>query len=141
MKNEQLTTNFTLSEMCASITAEILHIDNLPSVECIENLRKLCSEVLQPTRDKWGKPMHINSGYRSPDLNKAVGGAKNSYHLKGQAADISISNTKEGMQLAALLLQSDLCDMVIIEKHHKRYWVHVQWSMAPRHKLITNYEV
>lgn len=141
MKDEQITTNFSMKEMCASITAELLHIDNTPTDAAAANLRRLCKEVLQPARDKWGKPFHINSGYRCPDLNKAVGGVKNSYHLKGQAADISISGTREGMQIASLLLQSVLCDLVIIEKHKKRYWVHVQWSMAPRHKLITNYEV
>lgn len=139
--NEQLSTNFSLYELCASMTAKLLNIDNTPSKEVIVNLRVLCKEVLQPTRDKWGKPMRITSGYRSKELNKAVGGVRNSYHLSGRAADISVSNTREGSQLAAILLQADLTDEVIIEKHKTRYWVHVQWSPAPRHKLITNYEV
>lgn len=141
IENEQLSKNFTLKELCASMTADILHIDNTPTKEAVVNLRVLCKDVLQPARDKWGKPMRINSGYRCKELNKAVGGVRNSYHLSGKAADISVMNTREGSQMAALLLQTDLCDEVIIEKHKSRYWVHVQWSLAPRHKLITNYEV
>lgn len=139
--NEQITKNFTMQEMCASMTADLLHIENIPSAKAAENLRVLCKKILQPTRDKLNKPLKINSGYRSTELNKAVGGVKNSYHLTGQAADIFVMGTREGMTLAAVLLQNDLCDLVIIEKHKNRYWVHVQWSLAPRHKLITNYEV
>lgn len=137
MKDEQLSANFTLNEMCASITAKTLGIDNTPTANDVNNLRILCKEILQPTRDEWGKPMHINSGFRSADLNKAVGGKPNSYHLRGCAADIAVTSNTEGYALAAHLLKQKLTDLAILEKHKQRFWVHVQWSYAPRHKFTT----
>lgn len=137
MKDENLSPNFTLQEMCFSLTATTLKIANEPGQKDIDNLRVLCREVLQPTRDEWGKPMHINSGYRSPDLNKAVGGKSNSYHLRGCAADIAVASHTEGYALAVHLLKQKLTDLVILERHKQRFWVHVQWSYAPRHKFTT----
>lgn len=137
MEKKQLSEHFTLQEMCRSITAETLHIDNTPTAAAIINLTTLCTQVLEPTRKVWNQPMIINSGYRSSELNKAVGGVSNSYHRKGAAADIHVSNSAQGSALALLLLQQKLTDLVILEKHKGRYWVHVQWSYAPRHKYTT----
>lgn len=137
--NEQLSPNFSLDEMCASLTAKIRGINNEPGPKEIENLRTLCAKVLQQARDDYGKPMHINSGYRSKELNKAVGGKANSYHLRGQAADIYCENEADGFHMAALLLRSKYCDLVLLEKRGKKYWIHVQWSMCPRHKFCQDY--
>lgn len=139
MHDEQLSENFSLREMCASLTAKYRGIDNTPDSDSINRLRTLCTEVLQPARNQFGKPIHVNSGYRSIALNKAVGGKSNSYHLTGQAADLHVESEEEGFYLSTLLLQSRLTDLVLLERRGRRYWVHVQWTMAPRHKFLQDY--
>ena len=64
--------------MIASSTAKAKKIDNTPTTEVKKNLEKLCQEVLQPIRDKYGRAITVTSGYRSPKLNAAVGGVKTS---------------------------------------------------------------
>lgn len=131
--------NFTIHELCKSATAEIEKIDNKPNVQQLRNLDILIDEVLQPARDEYGKPMRINSGFRSAMLNKAVGGAKGSYHLNGQAADIHADNEEEADELCRILQKQRLVDLVINEKRGKKRWVHVQWSYAPRHKFFKDW--
>lgn len=83
-----LSPNFTLQELTRSATAERLNITNAFTAEVVDNLQRLCVEVLEPLRARLGHPVKINSGYRCPELNKAVGGVPNSFHLQGRAADI-----------------------------------------------------
>ena len=80
---------FKLTELTHSITAEAHAIDNTPTAEAEKNLVTLIARVLDPVRERWGVPIYVNSGYRCPELNKLVGGAPNSYHLRGMAADIT----------------------------------------------------
>lgn len=140
MEPYQLSKNFSLTEMTASLTADLYNIDNTPNKMQVENLKRLCQDVLQQARDDFGKPIHVNSGFRSKELNKKVGGVANSYHLKGQAADLHVDNEKDGFLLSALLLRSKYTDLVLLEKKKGRYWIHVQWSMAPRHKFSQVYK-
>lgn len=84
----KLSKNFTSEELTRSTTAQRLHINNEPSVKVLTNLTHLATNVLQPLRDAWGQPIVVSSGYRNEELNKTVGGAKNSQHLYGEAADI-----------------------------------------------------
>ena len=84
----KLTENFTLKEMTNSSTAERNGIDNTPDSGVISKLEALCRLILQPIRDAYGKTIIVTSGYRSPELNRAVGGASNSQHTYGEAADI-----------------------------------------------------
>ena len=79
---------FSLDELTRSETALCKGIDNTPSAEAVRNLELLTKCVLDLVREEWGSPIIVNSGYRSEELNKAVGGAKSSYHLQGMAADI-----------------------------------------------------
>ena len=79
---------FTLEEICASNLAKKLDIDNTPSQEVIENLNLLVDNILDPAREKLKEPIYVNSGFRCEELNKYVGGVKNSGHLYGNAADI-----------------------------------------------------
>ena len=90
-----LSNNFSLEELIASETAKKKKIDNTPSKSIIAKLDKLCKEVLQPIRDKYGHSIIITSGYRCPKLNSAVGGAKNSQHMLGEAADIKCTATSK----------------------------------------------
>ena len=85
----KLSSNFTLSELCKSETAARKGIDNTPPEEVINNLSTLCAMVLQKVRDKLGVVM-VTSGYRSPELNKAIGGSTTSDHCKGLAADFEV---------------------------------------------------
>ena len=82
----RITKNFHLKELIASSTAERMGIDNKPNGEQLVSLSILTQAVLQPIRDKFGI-VSISSGLRVPDLNKAIGGSKNSSHCKGEAAD------------------------------------------------------
>jgi zinc D-Ala-D-Ala carboxypeptidase len=86
----QLSEHFELAEFLVSETAARRGIANEPSPEVIENLRRLCQSVLEPLRIKLGRPVVITSGYRSPELNRAVGGSKNSHHMQGRAADLIV---------------------------------------------------
>ena len=92
---------FTMQEMCHSNTANRLGIDNWPREQYIfNNLKNLVWDILDPAREKLGAPIIVNCGYRSYQTNVAVGGAKGSQHMKGQAADI---RSKDLMKLLAIL--------------------------------------
>ena len=80
---------FTLTELTHSVTAKAHSIDNTPMAGAVPLMVELIDKVLDPIRERWGVPIYVNSGYRSPELNKLVGGAKTSYHLRGMAADIT----------------------------------------------------
>lgn len=86
----ELSKHFSLTELTTSNTAIRKGIDNTPSTEVVKNLKELCTKVLEPLRVSVDKPIKITSGYRSPQLNKLIGGAKNSQHIEGKAADIHV---------------------------------------------------
>lgn len=89
----RISANFTFAEFTKSDTAKRLHINNaITSWEVRDNIIALVEDVLQPLRDAWGGPLFINSGYRCPELNEAVGGVPTSQHVKGQAADVGVTD-------------------------------------------------
>ena len=88
------------------------------------NLAYLCHMVLQPLRDRFG-PIRINSGYRCPELNEAVGGVKNSQHMKGEAADIYLPSVETGKEYLAFLKTLPAVDQLIWERSGNTYWIHV----------------
>jgi hypothetical protein len=90
----KLSKYFTLEELTYSDTAKKLNINNVPSGEHLIKLKKLANDVLDPIREKYGKPIYVNSGYRCPKLNTAVNGSKTSQHCKGEAADIRCKGSK-----------------------------------------------
>lgn len=124
----KLTKNFTYEEMIASSTAKRLKIDNTPSVKELANLRKLCQEVLQPIRDKYGKTITVTSGYRCPKLNRAVGGSTTSQHVFGQAADITLGTPALNKMLFNLILDMMNKKQIrvgqLIDEYGYR-WIHV----------------
>lgn len=124
----KLSNNFSLAEMIKSQTAIRRGIDNSPANdEHLDNLKFLAENVLQPVRDHFG-PTVINSGYRSPDLNEAVGGSSSSQHCKGQAADIEVPGTPTS-ELAEWIESNLEFDQLILEGYTKGItnsgWVHV----------------
>ena len=80
---------FSIPELTHSLRAQAHSSANVPTAEAKKNLELLVKHVLDPVRERWGVPIYVNSGYRCPELNKLVGGAPNSYHLSGMAADIT----------------------------------------------------
>lgn len=94
---------FTIKELSDSDTAKKLNIDNEPDKDTMENMRRLIDIVLDPARELFGKPIKVNSGYRSSMLNEIIGGAKHSYHLCGRAADITTGSISANRRLFAIL--------------------------------------
>ena len=86
----QLSKNFSLKELTASQTADRHGISNNPSEDHMDNLKRLCDNVLQKVRDHYGKVVSVSSGYRSPELCVKIGSSAKSQHAKGQAADFEI---------------------------------------------------
>jgi len=85
----KLSKNLTLNECLRSGVAERLGIDNVPDDEwVIENLRQVADRIFQPCRDHFGSPLYVSSGYRSPELNRAICGSKRSQHIQGRALDL-----------------------------------------------------
>ena len=122
-----LSKNYSLNEMCRSNTARVKGLPNVPNAEQVKNLQQLCKNVLQPLRDHLGKPVVINSGFRSQAVNMAVGGAKNSQHMKGEAADIKCKDYSYAKQIYAWIMDNLKFDQVILERKGNAVWVHVSF--------------
>jgi|TARA_R100000479_G_C6383416_1_gene202059 hypothetical protein len=84
----KLSKNLSLSEVIKSRTADALGIDNTPDEWVTENLRQVAINIFQPLRDAFKCPIYVSSGYRCPELNRAIGGAKRSQHMEGRALDL-----------------------------------------------------
>lgn len=132
---------FKLSEFTKSCTAAKYHIDNTPPADVVKNLQYGVDMVLDPLRRLHGKPVIIGSGYRCPKLNKLVGGVANSWHMKGNAADIHINSLTEATELFNFLKEIPSVDTVLFEHSPSAQWLHVQWDMnkTPRHHFNFNY--
>ena len=115
---------FTLRELTRSATARRLGIYNTPPASAVKALNELVDNVLDPLREAWGGPIQVNSGYRCPALNKAVGGSPYSQHQRGEAADITVGTPSVNRRLLALIKRLDLpVDQCIDEKGCR--WIHV----------------
>ena len=84
----QLSKNLTLAEVTKSTTAKRLGIDNTPDDWTTENLRQVAINIFQPLREAFGLPIYVSSGYRSAELNTAIGGSSRSQHVEGRALDL-----------------------------------------------------
>ena len=128
-----LSPHFSLAELVSSQVATRKGIDNAPAPAIVANLTRLAA-LLEQVRALVGAPIAISSGYRSPALNKAVGGAANSAHVLGLAADISMVKLTPKV-LALLIWQSDIAfDQLIYEGT----WVHIGLSTgALRRQVLT----
>lgn len=132
----KLTENLTLLEATKSNTATRLGIDNTPPPAIIERMVETAEKIFQPLRDALG-PIRVSSFYRSPDLNRAIGGSKTSQHCKGEAIDmqgISVSNAE--LFLKACDLED--FDQIIWEfgTLEEPDWVHVSYSKTHNRKQI-----
>ena len=122
----KLSEHFTLGEMTTSNHKEVY---NIPSHEAIANLKRLCG-WLEVLRERSGGPVRINSGYRSPQLNRKIGGAPTSNHLTGCACDIRVAGMEQAIRYAVILLDysresnQDFDELLIEKNRYGAIWVH-----------------
>lgn len=136
----KLSENFTLTEFTKSQTGIRLGIDNTPKGEHLENLKYLVNQVIQPVRTAMKRPLSINSGYRSSELNRAVGGAATSQHCNGEAADIECPGMAN-YDLANWIKDNLVFDQLILEFYTPGIpdsgWVHVSLKRSgPQRKQV-----
>ena len=125
----KLSENFTLQEMTHSQTAVRRGLSNHPDPDSLANLEMLCTQVLEPIRRVAQAPIVVSSGYRSPEVNRLVGGAPSSQHTRGQAADI-LARGMSAAELYEVVKASQVKFDQLIEEFGE--WVHVSWSPRPR---------
>lgn len=134
MGNERLSANFTLRELTATSSG----LPNEPPAEAVAALRVLCEECLQPLRAEWGT-VTVTSGYRSPSVNRAVGGVNNSQHIRGEAADIQLNS----MRAAFAWMRAHLpYDQLIWEygSNATPSWIHISHkATGDRHEVLRVY--
>ncbi len=125
---------FTISELIFSDTANDLGIDNSPTPQALENLKQLVNNALDPIREAWASPLHVNSGYRSPALNSAISGSSStSQHMSGQAADLDAGNKDLNYQLLELIRRLGREGVIQYDQLINEYgcsWIHVSYSSA-----------
>lgn len=125
---------FSIKEMTKSNTATAKGIDNTPDQTITDNLTKLIEAVLDPLREWYGKPIIVNSGYRCEALNKAIGGAKSSQHMLGEAADITVGSKEENEKLFDYIKDNLEFDQLINESDFS--WVHVSYREGRLRKQV-----
>jgi len=133
----KLSNNFSLKELTSSQTAERKGINNTPSTEHQENLKSLCTHVLQPIRDHFSRVVSVSSGYRSPELCTAIGSKITSQHAKGEAADFEIYGLSN-KELADWINENLEYDQLILEywkeEDPNSGWVHCSYKSEGNRK-------
>ena len=141
----QLSKNFSLQELTKSQTATRLGIDNTPNKAQIINLKNLCENILQKVRDRFAKPVIINSGFRCVELCEAIGSSSKSQHASGSAADIEVM-TLDNKVLAEWIKKNLIFDQLILEFYKESEgprsgWIHVSYSASdPRGQSLIAYK-
>lgn len=135
----KLSQNFTLIEFTKSQAGSRLKIDNTPPPAAIERLKLLCQNVLEPVRQKFGT-VTILSGYRAPLLNRKIGGAPNSQHLTGEAADFEVAGISN-VDLFCWVKDNVKFDQLILEFHEpsdgpNSGWVHASYAKQLRSSVL-----
>jgi len=136
-----LSKHFALAELTRSSLAVRRGIDNTPDAQTIDRLRALCVEVLEPVRRHFGRPLRISSGYRCAELNALVGGAPDSQHARGEAADFEVDDASN-LAVARFIAESTeiAFDQVILEFHvpgdPRSGWVHVSHRVAGNRRQV-----
>lgn len=129
--------HFTIRELTRSDTARKKGIDNTPDGEVVRNLTSLVDDCLDPLREAYGKPINVNSGYRCPELNRAVGGSVKSSHMYGHAADITGGSARENQRLWNIMVENGIPFTKMIAEDGYR-WLHVSYDRrdVARRKML-----
>ena len=129
-----LSEHFTLEELTFSATAQRKQIDNKPPAEVLENMKRLAAGLEEVRAVLGNKPMRINSGYRSPKLNRAVGGARLSAHMAGYAADFVCPEFGSPLKIVKALAATGIQFDKLIQEGT---WVHISFAPEARRQLLT----
>lgn len=137
----RLTANFSLAELTRSTTAERLRLDNTPPPGLLPQLQAT-AEMLQRIREHLQRPVIVTSGYRSAEVNRAVGGVTSSDHIRGQAADILVPSHGTPSQVAKALaphVQALGIGQLALEGVKGKQWVHVSTRLPDKvvNRVIT----
>jgi hypothetical protein len=127
----QLSKNLSLAEMIISSEAKRKNINNMPSEDILDNMKKLAINIFQPIREHFNAPIHISSGYRCIALNKSIGGASSSQHCSGEAMDIDMDGTTiSNAQIFHWIKDNLVFDQLIWEfgTDANPDWVHVSYE-------------
>ena len=124
--------HFTLSELKKSVTADKLGINNNIPLSIIPNLEILINQVLNPIAEYMDVPIFVNSGYRCPLLNKAVGGVAGSQHVLGQAADITTRSRENDLIMERYIEENLVFDQMIVYKN----FIHISYKTIGNRKEI-----
>ena len=136
----KLSKNLSLAEVVRSETAKRLGIDNNPTKEHLDNLKAIAENVFQPIRDHFNCPIHVSSGYRSEDLNRAIRGSKMSLHMQGCALDLDMDFTNVSNTEVFNYIKDNLeFDTLIWEFNNEDgspKWVHVSYIEGKNRKQV-----
>ena len=134
MTDERLTADFHLSEFIRSQTADRRGLDNTPTATAMGNIRNFLAPGMQDVRDLINAPIHVSSGYRSPIVNAAIGGAQRSQHIDGLACDFTAPFFGTPKDIARVIAASKIkFDQLIMEGS----WVHISFAPVPRLQVMT----
>jgi len=138
----QLSKNFSLNEFTKSQTAERMGIDNTCPEDIVPKLSFMATQILEPLREKIDKPILITSGFRCPELSKAIGSSENSQHCKGEAVDIEAIGMST-LNLAEMIINHFEFDQVILECYRKgdmnSGWVHCSLISGDNRREVLTY--
>lgn len=135
---------FSLAEMTRSDTARRLGIDNTPSDSIKKNLTLFIEKVLDPIREDWGSPIIVSSGYRCPELNKAVGGVNTSGHMYGFCADLQVKGDLRKFSNFVIEWMKEhqmKYDQIIWEKSGNVTWLHFCWIGKDGKQRMKNFDI
>lgn len=124
---------FSISELITSDTAARYNINNMPDIRALDSMLELIYYVLQPLREIIKKPMKITSGFRNSQVNRLVGGAKNSQHVTGQAADFTIDDMTPA-QVIEIVKKSGIEFDQVINEYNK--WTHISFNKGKNRKQV-----
>ena len=133
---DNISKNISYKEATFSNTAKARKIDNTPSADTLVRMKLVAEKCFQPVREWYGKPININSFYRSPLLNQAIRGAKTSQHVKGEAIDISAGSATENKKLFDWLKDNVEFDQLINEYGFR--WIHISYKMNGNRNMVFN---
>ena len=134
--DEKISENFTMREMCYSETATAKMWLNVCGPVEADNLRRLVRQVLQPLRNYLGVKMPVRSGYHTHNLNKYVGGTKNSFHLSGCAADVKMPDWETCYKAAAYVCRELPFTECIVSHRGMAIWLHLAYDPTARKRYV-----